>query len=421
MKSKMNILELLKNENVEWKKLGDIGKFYGGITGKTKQDFNDGNVKFITYKNIYLNPATDLNVEDKVKIKPEENQRKLMYGDILFTGSSETPDECGISSVITTKLTEDIYLNSFCFFLRLNDSDLLLPDFSKHLFRSETLRIKIGETASGVTRFNVSKDLMKKIEIPIPSIETQKKIVETLDKFTEYVTELQAELQAELQYRTLQYSYYRDKLLSEEYLDRKQLLSSTSNKIVWKSIKEICTFRRGQSITFKDVVEGNVPVISGGQKPAYYHNVSNRVGKTIAIAGSGVNAGYVSYWEIPVFLNDAFSIEPFSDIDTKYLYYFLQSQQNKIYSFKKGSGVPHVYGEDIGTLKIVIPPLAIQQKVVNILDKFQDILKDTEGLLPTEIEQRQKQYEYYREKLLTFDTGDKTIFTDRQTDRVFNT
>ena len=241
-------------------------------------------------------------------------------------------------------------------------------------------------------------NIMADIKVPVPSIETQKKIVEILDKFTEYVTELQAELQD----RTLQYNYYRDKLLSEEYLDRKWVLLSTTNKIVWKSIKEICTFRRGQSITFKDVVEGNVPVISGGQKPAYYHNVSNRVGKTIAIAGSGVNAGYVSYWEIPVFLNDAFSIEPFSDIDTKYLYYFLQSQQNKIYSFKKGSGVPHVYGEDIGTLKIPIPPPAIQQEVVNILDKFQDILKDTEGVLPTEIEQRQKQYEYYREKLLTF-------------------
>lgn len=208
--------EMLKNEKVEWKKLGDIGEFYGGITGKAKQDFNDGNAKFITYKNVYLNPATDLNVEDKVKIKAEENQRKLMYGDVLFTGSSETPDECGMSSVITTKLTEDIYLNSFCFFLRLNDSDLLLPDFSKHLFRSEDLRIKIGKTASGVTRFNVSKDLMKKIEIPIPSLKTQEKIAKTLDKFTNYVTELQAELQA----RTKQYEYYRNLLLSEEYLNK---------------------------------------------------------------------------------------------------------------------------------------------------------------------------------------------------------
>lgn len=140
-----NIDELLKNENVEWKRLGDIGKFYGGITGKTKQDFNDGNAKLITYKNVYLNPSTDLNVKDKVKIRAEENQRNLMYGDILFTGSSETPDECGMSSVITTKLTEEIYLNSFCFFLRLNDSSLLLPDFLKHLFRSETLRKKLGK------------------------------------------------------------------------------------------------------------------------------------------------------------------------------------------------------------------------------------------------------------------------------------
>ena len=111
--------ELLKNEKVEWKKLGEIGKFYGGITGKAKQDFSCGNAKFITYKNVYSNPATELNVEDRVKINENENQRKLMYGDILFTGSSETPDECGISSVITTKLTEDIYLNSFCFFLLL--------------------------------------------------------------------------------------------------------------------------------------------------------------------------------------------------------------------------------------------------------------------------------------------------------------
>ena len=307
-------------------------------------------------------------------------------------------------------------MNESTFILKPNKRKIE-PKYLVHYLRSDFIQKVVRESLKGSTLAGIRKNKLEELMVPIPSIETQKKIVETLDKFTEYVTELQAELQAELQYRTLQYNYYSDKLLSEEYLDRKQLLSSTSNKIVWKSIKEICTFRRGQSITFKDVVEGNVPVISGGQKPAYYHNVSNRVGKTIAIAGSGVNAGYVSYWEIPVFLNDAFSIEPFSDIDTKYLYYFLQSQQNKIYSFKKGSGVPHVYGEDIGTLKIVIPPLAIQQKVVNILDKFQDILKDTEGLLPTEIEQRQKQYEYYREKLLTFDTGDKTIFTDRQTDR----
>ena len=368
----MNIFELLKNEKVEWKKLGEVCQFNKGqsITKKEVKEVKEGNVPVVAggKKPAYYHNKSNRN------------------GNTVAIAASGTAG----------------YVSWWDVPIFLSDAYSVEPkaDLDKRYLYHCLLNIqnKIYELKEGTGTPHVYSRDLALLKIPVPSVETQKKIVEILDKFTEYVTELQAELQD----RTLQYNYYRDKLLSEKYLDRKQVLSSTSNKIVWKSIKEICTFRRGQSITFKDVVEGNVPVISGGQKPAYYHNVSNRVGKTIAIAGSGVNAGYVSYWEIPVFLNDAFSIEPFSDIDTKYLYYFLQSQQNKIYSFKKGSGVPHVYGEDIGTLKIVIPPPAIQQKVVNILDKFQDILKDTEGLLPTEIEQRQKQYEYYREKLLTF-------------------
>ena len=412
----MNILELLKNEKVEWKKLGDIGKFYGGITGKTKQDFNDGNVKFITYKNIYLNPATDLNVEDKVKIKPEENQRKLMYGDILFTGSSETPDECGISSVITTKLTEDIYLNSFCFFLRLNDSDLLLPDFSKHLFRSETLRIKIGETASGVTRFNVSKDLMKKIEIPIPSIETQKKIVETLDKFTEYVTELQAELQD----RTLQYNYYRDKLLSEGYLNKitknVNILQNTNKELIFTTLGRIGEIQMCKRILKEQTSYiGDVPFYKIGtfgkdadsfiskklfddykkkynypQKGEILLSASGTIGKCVIFDGQDAyfqdsNIVWLSHNE-KVVLNE-------------YLYYFYQVVD---WNPSRGGTISRLYNYNLENMKIMLPSIDIQKEIIRILNKFQDILKDTEGLLPTEIEQRQKQYEYYREKLLTF-------------------
>ena len=112
------IERLLKNEEIEWKKLGEIGELYGGITGKTKSDFVNGNAKFITYKNVFSNPATKLDVEEKVKIDESENQRTLMYGDIIFTGSSETPNECGMSSVITTRFNEknrnpnSVYRNS---------------------------------------------------------------------------------------------------------------------------------------------------------------------------------------------------------------------------------------------------------------------------------------------------------------------
>lgn len=110
-----NLIEKLCPDGVEYKTLGELGKFYGGLAGKTKEDFKEGNAKFITYKNVYSNLALDLDVEDKVCIYPNENQRILEYGDIVFTGSSENPDECGFSSVLTKKTDEKLYLNSFCF------------------------------------------------------------------------------------------------------------------------------------------------------------------------------------------------------------------------------------------------------------------------------------------------------------------
>ena len=97
------------------KTLGELGKFYGGLTGKSKDDFKEGNAILITYKNVYSNPELDLNPEDRVRILEGEKQRTLEYGDVIFTGSSETPDECGISSVVTEKPEAPLYLNSFCF------------------------------------------------------------------------------------------------------------------------------------------------------------------------------------------------------------------------------------------------------------------------------------------------------------------
>ena len=99
---------------VEFKDLGDLGDFYGGLTGKSKDDFSDGNAKFITYMNIFSNIAVDTNVNIFVKMEPNEKQNRIQFGDVLFTGSSETPNECGMSSVLTKKTDEPLYLNSFC-------------------------------------------------------------------------------------------------------------------------------------------------------------------------------------------------------------------------------------------------------------------------------------------------------------------
>lgn len=163
---------------------------------------------------MYFNIAVRLDVSDKVKIAPNEKQRTLEYGDVIFTGSSETPDECGFSSVVTQKTDEKIYLNSFCFFFRFDNVELMLPDFSKYLFRSAAMRYQIGKTANGVTRFNVSKKLMKKVRIPIPTLDEQARIVSILDRFDALTTDIAHGLPAEIEARRKQYEYYRDKLLT---------------------------------------------------------------------------------------------------------------------------------------------------------------------------------------------------------------
>jgi type I restriction enzyme S subunit len=168
--------------------------------------------------------------------------------------------------------------------------------------------------------------------------------------------------------------------------------------VEYKKLGDICIFERGTSITKKDIIEGNIPVIAGGQEPAYYCNQANRIGETIVISSSGAYAGYVSYWNQPIFVSDAFTVKPQNGLLTKYLYYFLVSKQERIYSLQKAGGVPHVYSSDIALLKIPLPPLPVQQEIVRILDTFTELIKE----LNAELDARKKQYEYYRNKLLSF-------------------
>ena len=194
--------------------MGEIGKFFGGLTGKSKSDFTNGNARFISYMNVYSNIALNQHMDEYVCIGKDEKQNTLEYGDSIFTGSSETPDECGMSSVVTKKPTEPLYLNSFCFGFRLNDKTLFDPDFLKHLLRSKSIRSQIAKTANGVTRFNVSKALFAKIVLPIPPYELQVKIVAILDRFETLVNDLTQGLPAEIAAVRERYEYYRNKLLT---------------------------------------------------------------------------------------------------------------------------------------------------------------------------------------------------------------
>ena len=211
----------LSDYDGEVKTMGALGKFYGGITGKAKADFENGNAKFISYMNVYSNIAVNQNATDTVKIGKDEKQKTLQYCDVCFTGSSETPDECGMSSVVVEEPSEALYLNSFSFFFRFDNPEKFNPHFLKHLFRCHDLRYQIGKTANGVTRFNVSKEMMKDVKIPLLDLDEQERIADILDKFDSLVTDISEGLPAEIKMRRQQYEYYRDKLLNFKRLENK--------------------------------------------------------------------------------------------------------------------------------------------------------------------------------------------------------
>ena len=138
-------------------------------------------------------------------------------------------------------------------------------------------------------------------------------------------------------------------------------------------------------------------------EPAYWHSESNHDGEGIVVSRSGANAGFVSYWNEPIFVSDGFVLDTKEGIDTRFLFHALKAQQTKLHSMKRGSGVPHVNSKMLANDVIIpAPPIEEQLRIASILDRFDKLANDLSDGLPAEIEARRKQYEYYRDKLLTF-------------------
>ena len=167
------------------------------------------------------------------------------------------------------------------------------------------------------------------------------------------------------------------------------------NGVKYKKLKDIAIMQRGQSITIKELVEGDIPVIAGGQEPSFYNDKYNRDGETITVSSSGAYAGHLNYWNEPILCTDSFTIKS-DNINMRFLYHYLKMNQYEIYNKKKGAGIPHVHISDLENFKIATPPLEVQKEIVRILDKFGKL----EAELEAELEARKKQYEFWREKLL---------------------
>lgn len=144
--------------------------------------------------------------------------------------------------------------------------------------------------------------------------------------------------------------------------------------ITFRTLGEICNIRRGSTITKAQTIQGNIPVVAGGITPTYYHNKANREKNTISVSASGANAGYVNFWNNPIFASDCTTIELNNDYtDIKYIYYFLKYKQEYIYSLRTGAAQPHVYGKDISLIQIPLPNLKEQSRIVAILDQADEL------------------------------------------------
>ncbi len=404
------LLQTLAPKGVEFKTLEEVFEIKNGYTpSKNNPEFwKNGTIPWFRMEDIRENGRI---LKDSIQhITP-----KALKGKKLFPKNSIIISTTATIGEHALLIVDSLANQQFTFLSKKANCDLALD--MKFFFYQCFLLGEWCKKNTNVSGFaSVDMTAFKKYKFPIPPLEIQQEIVKILDAFTELNTELNTELKA----RKKQYQYYQNMLLdfndinsnhkdakmsAKTYPKRlKTLLQTLAPKgVEFRKLGEVCDFQKGKSITKKAVTFGKVPVISGGIQPAYYHNEANRSGETIAISSSGVYAGYVSYWDIPVFLADSFSVSPKQKtLIPKYLFHYLTTQQDAIHATKSTGGIPHVYSKDLQNFLIPIPPLEIQQEIVKILDQFSALTTDLLAGIPAEIKARKKQYEYYREKLLTF-------------------
>ena len=192
---------ILKNIEGDQVCFADLGEAYGGLSGKSGDDFGCGD-PFITYMNVYQNTYISENDYELVQIAPDEKQNSVQYGDALFTLSSETPEEVGMGAVYFGK-SQKLYLNSFCFGVHFH-GNRVLPQYIAHFISSTSFRKAIYPLAQGSTRFNLQKQDFMRMKFVLPSLEEQKRIATALDALYNHLAN--------------------EKLLTEQYLLLKQYL-----------------------------------------------------------------------------------------------------------------------------------------------------------------------------------------------------
>jgi hypothetical protein len=386
------IERLLQGAEVQWKTLGEV------ITLEKGKQLNKSLLKGSGEYPAYNGGLTYSGFTDKYNYS--ENKTIISQG-----GAS-----AGFVNFITTKF----YANAHCYVV-LPNIDVVENKYVYYLLKMNQENLINRQLGAGIPSLH-TEDILG-ILIPIPPLEVQREIVRILDKFTE----LEAELEAELECRRKQYGYYRDKLLSEEYL-------SARGVVEWKMLGEVVDIvgRIGfRGYTNKDFVEKQQGAIT--ISPANIKNQSLIIDDTckyiswekyeespeikvevgdilLAKTASVGKVALVNSLEYPATINPQLVLLKRCKILPAYLCYYMTSFafQNILRRNTSSGTVPNISQSLIKKLLIPIPPLSVQREVVRILDKFDTLTTSISEGLPREIKLRRKQYEYYREQLLNF-------------------
>ena len=361
----MNILEEIQNCPVEWKELGDknVAKLSRGKV-MSKQFLEENKGEYPVYSSQTANNGEIGRISS------------FEYDGEYITW---TTDGANAGTVFYRK--GKFSITNVCGLVEINSAQLLTKFVYYYLAISTKKYV-----SSGMGNPKLMSNVMGKIKIPILPLEIQEKIVQILDKFTDYVTELTSELTS----RKKQYSYYRDKLLSFE---------DEFYQVEWKILKDVATLKNGKD--WKNLPIGDIPVYgSGGEMGEFVADYSyDKPTVLIPRKGSISNLFYLekAFWNVDTIY--------YTEIDEtkiipKYFYYYLTTVN--LEEMSTNSTRPSLTQAILDKIKIPVPSLEIQSRIVQVLDNFDTVCNDLNIGLPKEIELRQKQYEYFREKLLTF-------------------
>ena len=372
---------------VEWKNFSDVASYYRGVTYNKNQEvsFNSGGTKILRANNINVETNT-LNFDDVKEISssvPIKKYQRLYANDILICAGSGSKEHVGKVAYIA----KDIDYAYGGFMGKLVCSSSLIPRYLFHVITSSLFKDYLDVALNSTTINNLNSSIINGFSIPIPSLKEQQRIVEKLDIFTSSIENLKEQIAQ----RRKQYEYYRDQLLDLE----------GKEGVIIKMVGEIAKVLRGKRLT-KNLLDENAsyPVYHGGLEPLGRYGQYNREPNTVMIINVGASAGTVGYSDCRFWSSDGcFCISHSELLNNKYLYYYLQTKTHFLQSQVRHAGIPTLDNPVVEKVCVPILPLSDQERIVSILDTFESSIRNLE----TQLKEREKQYEYYRNQLLIFE------------------